>query len=62
MASLNAMVKQCSGMLGTNDLSQWEGDFIASLVDQTKNGDNTTSLTEKQITVLERIFKKHFSN
>jgi len=56
------MVKQCSGMLGTNDLSQWEGDFIASLVDQTKNGDNTTSLTEKQIMVLERIFKKHFSN
>lgn len=62
MASLNNMVKQCSGMLGTNDLSPWEGDFIASLVDQTKNGDNTTSLTEKQITVLERIFKKHFSN
>jgi hypothetical protein len=49
-------------MLGTNDLSQWEGDFIASLVDQTKNGDNTTSLTEKQITVLERIFNKHCSN
>jgi hypothetical protein len=62
MASLNAMVKQCSGMLGTKDLSDWEEDFVASVCNQTRNGDNTTSLTEKQITVLERIFKKHFSN
>lgn len=61
MAALNTMVKRVSGLLGTKDLSQWEGDFVATIVDNTKNGDNTTSLTEKQIYVLERIFSKHFS-
>lgn len=61
MAALNTMVKRVSGLLGTKDLSQWEGDFVATIVDNTKNGDNTTSLTEKQIDVLERIFDKHFA-
>lgn len=61
MAALNTMVKRVSGLLGTKDLSQWEGDFVASIINQTKNGDNTSSLTEKQIDVLERIFSKHFS-
>lgn len=62
MASLNTMVKQCSGLIGTKDLSDFEEDFMTSICAKTNDGDNTTSLTEKQITVLERIFKKHFSN
>ena len=62
MTTINSMIKQCSGMLGTKDLSDFEEDFMASICNQTRNGDNTTSLTEKQITVLERIFNKHFSN
>ena len=60
MTAINTMVKRVSGLLGTNDLSPWEGDFVASIVNQTKNGDNTTSLTEKQLDLLERIFNKHF--
>lgn len=55
------MVKRISGLAGTNDVSDWEDDFILSIVEQTDEGDNTTSLTEKQIAVIERIFRKNFS-
>jgi hypothetical protein len=51
MASLNTMVKRCSGLVGTKDVSEWESDFLESLAEKTNGGDNTTSLTEKQITV-----------
>lgn len=62
MTSINTMVKRISGLAGTNDVSDWEDDFILSIVEQTDESDNTTSLTEKQITVIERIFRKNFSD
>lgn len=61
MASLNTMVKRCAGLIGTKDVSDWESSFLQSLLERTSNGDNTTSLTEKQIDVLERIHQKHFA-
>ena len=61
MPSLNTMVKRVSGLQGTQDLNDWEAKFVANIVRQTNGGDNTTSLTEAQITALERIFEKHFS-
>jgi len=61
MASLNAMVKKCSGLLGTRDVNGWEERFLSDICERTNDGANTTSLTEKQIEVLERIYGKHFS-
>lgn len=61
MASLNTMVQRVSGLVDTKDLTDWESDFVTSVVEQTNDGKNTTSLTEKQIDVLERIFRKHFA-
>jgi hypothetical protein len=60
MASLNTMVKKVAGLADTRDVSDWENQFIKSVVEKTSNGDDTRSLTEKQITVLERIHSKHF--
>ncbi len=60
MASLNTMVKQCAGLIGTKDVTPWEDQFLQSVVERTAQGDNTTSLTEKQVEVLERIHSKHF--
>jgi len=61
MASLNTMVKKVAGLADTRDLSDWENQFVKSVVEKTADGDNTTSLTEKQIDVLERLFDKHFA-
>ena len=61
MASLNTMVRAVSGLQDTTDVSDWENQFITSVVEKTKNGDNTTSLTEKQIDVLQSLHDKHFA-
>ena len=61
MASLNLMVKRVAALQGTSDVSDWESDFIASVVEKTRGGDDTSSLTERQITVVERLFNKHFA-
>lgn len=61
MASLNTMVKRVGGMVDTKDLTKWENGFVKNVVAQTGNGDNTTSLTENQVDVLERLFDRHFA-
>jgi hypothetical protein len=60
MASLNAMVKKVAGLADTRDVSDWENQFIKSVLEKTSDGTNTTSLTEKQIEVLTRLHGKHF--
>lgn len=62
MASLNTMVKKVAGLVDTTDVSDWENQFIKSVVEKTDDGDNTTTLTEKQIDVLERLHSKHFGD
>ncbi len=61
MASLNRMVKAIAGLQDTTDVSDWENEFIASVVEKTRDGDDTTPLTEKQVAIVERLFNKHFS-
>jgi hypothetical protein len=62
MASLNNMVKKVAGLADTRDLTDWENGFVKKLIAQTSNGDNTTSLTEKQIDSLEELHSKHFGD
>lgn len=61
MTTLNTMVKRISGLVGTHDVTDWEDDFIQSIVEQTDEGNTTKSLTSKQIEVVERIFRKNFA-
>ncbi|MBT2299218.1 hypothetical protein J7E70_01955 [Variovorax paradoxus] len=60
MASLNTMVKRVAGLADTKDVTDWENRFIKNVVAQTHEGDNTTSLSENQIDVLERLHDRHF--
>lgn len=62
MASLNIMVKKCAGLVDTTDVSDWENQFLKSVVEKTGEGRDTTSLTEKQIDVLQRLHSKHFED
>ena len=62
MTTLNTMVKQCTGLLGTGDLKPHEESFIGNVRDITKGGDDTRPLTEKQITWLEDLYDRHFVN
>lgn len=62
--STNAMIKSLDGMLGTKDLSQWESNFVSSIVDRTYRGQDAQAignLTDKQVERLTDIYRKHFS-
>lgn len=61
MASLNTMVRKVAALADTKDLTTWENGFVKSIVAQTDGGNNTSSLTEKQVESLERIHDKHFA-
>lgn len=61
MTSITLMVKRLPSLQGTGDLTEWEESFAERVLKQTKNGDNTTSLTEKQVEVVTRIFNKNFA-
>jgi len=61
MKSLGAMIKQLSGLIDTTDLNDWENLFVTSVVEQTRDGDITGTLSDKQVIIVERIFNKHFA-
>jgi hypothetical protein len=62
MKSIGAMIQQLEGMLGTDDLSQWESEFVASVAERSAGGALTNRLSEKQVDVVNRIYGKHFGD
>lgn len=59
--SIGTMIKRISGLLGTKDLTEWEQGFVSGAVEKTRNGDQTTGLSPKQVEIIERIHDKHFA-
>jgi hypothetical protein len=61
MVSVGAMVKQLSGMLGTDDLTDWEKGFVQNIDERSDNGKHTLLLTDNQTEIIERLWSKHFA-
>ena len=62
MASLSIMVEQIDGLRDTSDLTEWENDFVTSIVERYEAAKkDTRTLTAKQVEIVERIWKKHFT-
>jgi hypothetical protein len=59
--SIGTMIKSIGGMVGTNDLSAWENEFVQNIVEVSQNGKVTTNLTDKQVDRVEDIYRKHFA-
>jgi hypothetical protein len=59
--SIGTMIKRIAGLQGTGDISEWEDNFIGSVIERTDDGKNTTILTAKQVEIVERIHNKHFA-
>lgn len=62
MISIGTMVKTIAGLAGTDDVTEWESEFIESVVERTDNGRDTTKLSTKQVNIIERIHSKHFGD
>ena len=60
--SIAAMVEQIDGLRGTKDLTEWEESFVGTVVYKYYMANkNTTVLSGKQVEIVERIWKKHFT-
>lgn len=61
MKSLGQKIQQLNGLIGTKDVSEWESEFLQSVVDRSNCGQDTTRLSAKQVEIAERIYAKHFA-
>ncbi len=61
MVSTTTMIERLEGMLDTDDLSDWEQEFVQSVVAR-KNAGQVTQLTERQVESLDRLHSKHFGD
>lgn len=60
MVSTTIMIQRLEGCMGTGDLSDWEEQFVRSLVQLLESGE-VTRLSEKQLDILERLYGRHFA-
>ena len=56
MIEIKTMLIRITGLLGTSDLTPWETSFVESISKK-----DIKTLTEKQVEVIENIFKKYFA-
>lgn len=62
MASLGTMIEQLDGMRDTSDLTEWENDFVTSILERYLYAKkDTRNLSAKQVEIVERIWSKHFA-
>lgn len=59
--SIGVMLTKIHGLVGTKYLTDWEDDFVQSVWERSEDGKKTSSLTEKQVAVIERIHAKFFA-
>lgn len=59
MTSTTTMIRRLAGPLDTRDLSEWEQQFVRSIVEKLDAG-KVTSLSERQVETLERLHGRHF--
>mgnify|MGYP001263135450 CR=1 FL=1 len=59
MISTSQMIDKLEGMLGTDDLTPWEQQFVQRLVARKEAGE-VTALTGRQLEVLDELHSKHF--
>lgn len=60
MTAINTMVKRLAGLVDTSDVTEWENQFLKSVLAKTQQGDDTRCLTGKQLDVIEQLHDKHF--
>jgi len=60
MVSTSTMVRRLEGLMGTNDLTAWEQDFVRKLAEVVRTG-NVTQLTGPQVEKLDELHGRHFA-
>lgn len=59
--SVSTMISQLEGLLGTDDLNDWQHGFVENMVKAASAPSGTTTLTGKQLETLEQLWRRHFA-
>lgn len=60
IVSIGKMIKSLLEMIGTGELTTYDQSFIRSAADQSNQGTDTSKLSDKQVEIVDTIFRKHF--
>lgn len=60
MTSTRVMVDKLEGLLGTEDLNEWEQKFVTDMVAR-RDENRLAGLSERQIVSLQHLHDKHFA-
>lgn len=60
IVSIGKMVKSLLEMIGTGELTTYDQSFIRSAAEQSNQGADTSRLSDKQVEIVDTIFRKHF--
>lgn len=60
MNSTRVMVDKLEGLLGTEDLNDWEQKFVTDMVAR-RDENRLTGLSERQVRSLQNLHDKHFA-
>jgi hypothetical protein len=55
------MLLQLESLLGTEDLTDWEINFVTSVLEKSQQGKVTMPLSSKQVEVIDKIWSKYFA-
>lgn len=62
MASTNAMLKKCSGLIDTRDVTELENSFLKNVWKRSEEGTHPERLSERQLDWLVDLHEKHFGD
>lgn len=62
MASVNTMLQQCAGLIGTRDVTAVEDKFLQNVWARSEQGKRPDKLSGPQVEWLEDLHAKHFGN
>lgn len=60
MVSTSVMIQQLESLTETNDLNDWEKQFVRNLANRLEAGE-VTRLTDNQVEKLDELYRKHFA-
>ena len=60
MLSLQQKLARIEGLTDTPDLSEWENEFVKGLIERLPSKGSVGHLTERQVSIIDQIHRKHF--
>lgn len=59
--SIGSMIRALADLIGSGELSTIDQSFVRSAAEQSGQGADTSKLSDKQVEIIDSVYRKHFS-